>query len=569
MGHHGRDDLSAARRLVRNRILRFAAYGAVGLITGAMVAVVALVAEKVLLAEVLEAELWQQALAPGVGLLVAILVLRWADAGKPLSPSTSEEYIRAYHSRTPVVRLLQLPFRLTAGIATVGMGGAVGLEGPSVYAGATAGMSVQGRLGWLFREKDGKALLVAGAAAGVAAIFQAPATGVLFALESPYKGDLGRRALLPSLISSAVSYLTYIVITGLEEAPFDVRLDDVAGVVSFGSAELAGAVLVGALCGLGAIVFSRVVIVAKAISASTAWWLRWLGGAVVLGGLVVLSDVVFERPLSLGPTAEGAILRWILNPNESLWVLGLLLVVRMLATSTVLASGGVGGVFIPMAVFGLIVGRIVGAWIDLEPGALAFFPYIGVAAFLAAGYRTPLAAVMFVAESTGAAQFVVPGLIAVAVTQVVMGNSSVSAYQRDTRIGHLERRFQLPVSSAMRTDFRTVRPDDSLSEFVWGLAFPRKQLEAVVADDEGRYAGIVRMQEARLFERDAWVEVSVGDAMLTEVEPATVSWTLREVTAAMAETDLDLYPVVDTGGRVVGVVTEDSIVKLDDLLEEQ
>jgi CIC family chloride channel protein len=284
---------------------------------------------------------------------------------------------------------------------------------------------------------------------------------------------------------------------------------------------------------------------------------------------VVLSDVVFERPLSLGPTAEGAILRWILNPNESLWVLGLLLVVRMLATSTVLASGGVGGVFIPMAVFGLIVGRIVGAWIDLEPGALAFFPYIGVAAFLAAGYRTPLAAVMFVAESTGAAQFVVPGLIAVAVTQVVMGNSSVSAYQRDTRIGHLERRFQLPVSSAMRTDFRTVRPDDSLSEFVWGLAFPRKQLEAVVADDEGRYAGIVRMQEARLFERDAWVEVSVGDAMLTEVEPATVSWTLREVTAAMAETDLDLYPVVDTGGRVVGVVTEDSIVKLDDLLEEQ
>ena len=145
----------------------------------------------------------------------------------------------------------------------------------------------------------------------------------------------------------------------------------------------------------------------------------------------------------------------------------------------------------------------------------------------------------------------------------------MSAYQRDTRIGHLERRFQLPVSSAMRTDFRTVRPDDSLSEFVWGLAFPRKQLEAVVADDEGRYAGIVRMQEARLFERDAWVEVSVGDAMMTDIEPATVSWTLREVTAAMADADLDLYPVVDTAGRVVGVVTEDSIVKLDDLLEEQ
>jgi chloride channel protein, CIC family len=538
-------------------------------ITGAMVAFVALAAEKLLLEEVLHLELWKQALAPGIGLLVAILVLRWADAGQPLSPATSEEYIRAYHSRSDVVRVLQLPFRILAGIATVGMGGAVGLEGPSVYAGATAGSAVQHRLGWLFREKDGKALLVAGAAAGVSAIFQAPATGVLFALESPYKGDLGRRALLPSLISSAVSYITFILITQFDELPFDVPFDKVSTNVGFGNEELLGAVAVGALCGAGAVVFSRVVKWAKTINQTYPWWMLWFLGSAVLAGLVVLSDAAFEAPLSLGPTAEGQLLTWVLNSEESLWLLGLLLVVRLVATSTVLASGGVGGVFIPLAVFGLIVGRLVGGWIELGPRELAFFPFIGVAAFLAAGYRTPLAAVMFVAESTGRASFVVPGLIAVAVTQVVIGSSSVSSYQRDTRTGHLERRFQLPVTSAMRTDFRTVLPTDSLSEFVWGLAFPRKQLEAVVADEAGHFVGVIRLHDAREHDRDEWVEVSVSDAMVTNITPATLSWTLREVTQQMADADLEIYPVVDTGGRVVGVITDDAIVKLDELLEDQ
>ena len=163
---------------MRNRILRFATYAAVGAITGAIISVVTLVAEKFLLKDILERDLWQKAAAPVVGLWIAILVLRWADRGSPLSPSTSEEYIRSYHSKSQLLRIIHLPFRMLAGIATVGMGGAVGLEGPSIYAGATVGSGIQRKFSWLFGDKGGQALLVAGAAAGVSAIFQAPATGV-------------------------------------------------------------------------------------------------------------------------------------------------------------------------------------------------------------------------------------------------------------------------------------------------------------------------------------------------------------------------------------------------------
>ena len=199
---------------------------------------------------------------------------------------------------------------------------------------------------------------------------------------------------------------------------------------------------------------------------------------------------------------------------------------------------------------------------------MAFFPFFGVAAFLAAGYRTALAAVMFVAESTGAPAFVVPGLIAVAVSQVVVGSSSVSDYQRDTRVGHLERRFQMPITSAMKREFQTIAATDSLADFVWGFAFPRKQLEAVVADADGQFQGIVKVSDAGSIDRDLWSTTKCSDIMIEGLSPARLSWTVREVSALMEEAGTDIYPVVDTAGRVVGVVTDQSIVNVVELLDE-
>lgn len=552
---------------MRNRLLRFATYIAVGVATGFIVAMVALLAEKVLLEQVLHLPPWQRVIAPALGLWGAVIMLRWADAGRRLSPSTSEEYIRAFHDRTHPMRFRDLPVRLAAGIVTVGSGGAVGLEGPSIYAGATAGNAIQRVTRRLFRNREGYALLVAGAAAGVSAIFQAPATGVLFALEAPYRSDLGRRALLPALLSSASSYVVYVLVTDFHDRPFEIGTEMVR--VGFGRQELLGAAAVGALCGLAAKVFCRILGLAKSIHESERpWWLVALCGGVILSGLAVLSEFLFEAPLSLGPTAEGQLVDWSIDPEQSLVLLGALLAIRVVATSTVLASGGVGGVFIPLAVFGLIVGRLVGGWIELGPESLAFFPFIGVAAFLAAGYRTPLAAVMFVAESTGAPAFVVPALVAVAVSQVLIGSSSVSQYQRDSRTGHLERRLEMPVNSAMSTDVPTVNADAPLADFVWGIALPRKQLEAIVVGPERDFLGVIRLSDTRDVDRNDWMSVTCGEVMATDITPARPSWTLREVTEAMADADIELYPVIDSGGRIAGVVTENAIVKLVDFLNE-
>lgn len=102
-----------------------------------------------------------------------------------------------------------------------------------------------------------------------------------------------------------------------------------------------------------------------------------------------------------------------------------------LAEHQLVAGGGVGGLFIPLVVAGALTGSIIGNIVD--PADITLFVVIGVAAFLGAGYRVPLAAVMFVAETTGRPSFIVPGLFAAVAAELMMGTASVTKYQRPAK----------------------------------------------------------------------------------------------------------------------------------------
>ncbi len=119
---------------------------------------------------------------------------------------------------------------------------------------------------------------------------------------------------------------------------------------------------------------------------------------------------------------------WASQPGRSLWILVTILALRCLATSATVAGGGVGGLFIPLVVAGALAGATIGGAVNR--GDLELFIVVGVAAFLGAGYRVPLAAVMFVAETTGRASFIVPALLAAVAAELVMARSSVTTLQR-------------------------------------------------------------------------------------------------------------------------------------------
>ena len=156
--------------------------------------------------------------------------------------------------------------------------------------------------------------------------------------------------------------------------------------------------------------------------------LRLVVGAALLAGLAVLSNEVFDQPLSLGPGF--AAMDWVVDEN-GVGLIALLFGIRLSATVITLASGGVGGVFIPLVVGGALVGRGVGE--VLHPERFTLYTLLGIAAFLGAGYRVPLAAVMFVAETTGRPNFIVPALFAAVAAELVMGEQSITAYQRRPR----------------------------------------------------------------------------------------------------------------------------------------
>jgi chloride channel protein, CIC family len=146
--------------------------------------------------------------------------------------------------------------------------------------------------------------------------------------------------------------------------------------------------------------------------------------------LMVASRVIYGQSLTLGSGYN--VIAWVGEGHHALWAIAVLLVLRLVATPATAFGGGVGGLFVPLVVLGALLGSLCGTAVH-EP-TMTLFPVIGVAAFLGAGYRTPLAAIMFVAESTGRPGFIVPGLIAAVVSQLVMGRSSVSIYQRAERI---------------------------------------------------------------------------------------------------------------------------------------
>lgn len=365
--------------------------------------------------------IWLLAFAPATGLALATL---WRfRVGHGVSPSTADEYLDSFHDGRPLL-LRDLANRLVAAVLTLGSGCALGLEGPSIYLGSALGNNAQRWWRRALAGSDRNLLLVAGAAAGIAAIFKAPATGAVFALEVPYQDDLARRMLLPALVGAASGYLALAAVNGT--AP----LFPISGTPPLSFADLAAAALLGLAAGFGARVFAWMLRAAKDLNGRV----NAAVGVVAAGASIALLFTV-GRGLTgqnLVLTPGYGVVTWALDPKRSVAMLGAILVLRCLASSAAVAGGGVGGLFVPLVVAGALLGRMFGGVLGHDE---SLFLVVGTAAFLGAGYRVPLAAVMFVAETTGKPGFIVPGVIAAVVAELAVGRASVTTHQQAVRPG--------------------------------------------------------------------------------------------------------------------------------------
>lgn len=339
------------------------------------------------------------AIAPGVGLLISAAVLRWGGLGA--SPATLEDYVWSASEPDDVLDPYPAPARTACVVATVGSGGAMGLEGPALYLGGAVGVAFSRFLAVL--RIDPASAMVAGGAAGVAALLRQPAFAAFFAVEVPFRAGLDLRRLPVALAGALAGFVT-----------FGIALPDVDGMFTFGTVELDATVLgvalvAGVAGGLIARLFGPVVLGAKQIAAAVVGQVRLPVTVALLAAVCLICEAVADLRATLGPGTFA--MSWMLTPGVELRLVVIVLLLRIAASGLTVVGGGCGGLVLPLLVCGAMAGRLAAEAVDDRYVLLG--AACGGAAAVAAGYRVPLASVALMTGLLASVSGFVLGLVAV------------------------------------------------------------------------------------------------------------------------------------------------------------
>lgn len=324
--------------------------------------------------------------------------------------SGTHSFLEAYHFLGGYATAKDTFLKASASALTIGLGGSAGLEGPSLTIGGGVASWIARAL--KVREDKLTGFFLAGAAAGLSAIFRAPLTGILFALEIPYKRDLEREFFVEATIASISSYLVFTFISGTEQL-FPLHLKIQAPSIE----SLTCAIAIGVLAALTGRLFIKTFLytekVARAVGLGKRGW-----ALPIVGGLILALIGLFE-PRVLGVGYET--IRNLMTASWSDWrVPATLLVLKILATSITLNFGGSGGLFIPSIYVGAALGALFSSFIR---GSSEAYTVIGMGAVLAATQKTLLTSVVFTAETSGPSS-IIPTLVAATVSYFLSGSES-------------------------------------------------------------------------------------------------------------------------------------------------
>ncbi len=335
---------------------------------------------------------------PTFGGIVVGLVIRFM--AKEAKGHGVPEVMEAIALRNGIIRPRVVLAKLFASAVYIASGGSVGREGPVIQIGSAVGSTVGQFL--KVNPKRMRTFVACGAASGIAAAFNAPVAGALFAVEI-ILGDFAVPQFSPIVISSVVA--TVVSRHFLGDFPaFEVPVYHLESPL-----ELVNYVVLGFLAGLTAILFIKV------LYFSEDYFDRltlpdYVKGAI--GGMIIgMIGLIFPEIFGVGYDSMDSALR-----GDMVWKIALLLVfIKVLATSISLGSGGSGGIFAPSlflgamlgAFFGGIINQIFPAW-TAEPGAYALVAMGGV---VGAATHGPIAAILIIFELTNDYKIILPLMI--------------------------------------------------------------------------------------------------------------------------------------------------------------
>ncbi|SON59530.1 H(+)/Cl(-) exchange transporter ClcA [Mycobacterium simulans] len=359
----------------------------------------------------------------GGALLSAVIVAKFAPEA---TGHGTDEAIEAVHGDPRAIRGRAVLVKMVASALTIGSGGSGGREGPTAQISAGFSSLLTRRLG--VSDEDGRTAVALGIGAGIGAIFAAPLGGAVLAASIAYRDDFDYRILLPGFITSGTAYAVLGSFLG-----FDPLFGYIDAEYRFERAwPLLWFVVLGLIAAAVGYLYARI------FHASVALTHRLPGGPVIkptIGGLLVgLLGLLIPQVLSSGyGWAQLAADRGSLM-TIPLWIIIVLPIAKIVATSLSIGTGGSGGLFGPGIVIGAFVGAAVWRLGELtalpgvpdEPG---IFVVVGMMACFGSVARAPLAIMIMVAEMTGSFSVVPGAIIAVGIASLLMSRTNVTIYE--------------------------------------------------------------------------------------------------------------------------------------------
>lgn len=509
---------------------------------------------------------WLLPLITGLGgLLVGLITTKFSPESEGHG---TDAVIDAYHHKSGNIRG-RVP--LVKGIAssiTIGSGGSGGTEGPAGQIAAGFG-SLIGKL-FKLNEDERRIAVAAGLGAGIGSIFKVPLGGAVFSAEVFYRRDFEVRALIPGLVASVTGYTVFGFVFGWDRLftiPLDlVRYTHPASLILYAIVGLVSAGLsVGYVKTFYAIsdYFSRI------------HFPKYLKPAI--GGVLVgLIGIVFPQVLG---TSYGW-LQIVINKDYVLFplvMIGPVIILKILATSLTIGSGGSAGVFGPSMVIGGLLGAFIGTafhllglftWIDVSSVII-----VSMVSFFGATAKTPISSIIMGSELTGGYALLAPMMLATFIAYIMSGqHSSIFRNQVLNRSDSPAHRMEyqrvilrdLYVKDVMKNPINKLSKNLSIEEALQILNRNNSRMIMLVNESD-KLEGVVYRYKLFEFPEEYRKSIKLENIMIKDPFFAYTSDSLHHALLRLSSNDLQEMPVLSNEDhKVIGIVTIADLVKLYD-----
>jgi CIC family chloride channel protein len=347
----------------------------------------------------------------------------------------TDSAIEAYFTDPRSIRARAVLVKMVSSALTIGSGGSAGREGPTAQISAGFGSLLARRLD--LSDDDGRIAVALGIGSGIGAIFGAPLGGAVLAASIVYREDFDYKSLIPGFITSGTAYIVYGLFLG-----FDGLFGTVVGDYVFNPEQVGWFVLIGVVAAAFGYAYAKVFYGTVALVNRLPGWGERSDGKVAgkvvkpaIGGLLVgLLALAIPQVLSSGygwvqaaTTKEGLM-------TIPLWIVLVLPVAKIVATSLSIGTGGSGGIFGPGIVIGAFVGASIWRLADLAhlPGITSgpgLFVVLAMMACFGSVAHAPLAVMIMVAEMTSSFSVLPGAMITVGIAYLLITRTDVSIYK--------------------------------------------------------------------------------------------------------------------------------------------